>query len=127
MQQPTPSVERRLQEIGRKILDGAQKQKQSFWARERWEEDLLRKSMDNEHFRVQTLRFIDVLPVLKRDKALVAHLREYFGDEELPLPGVARWGIAHAGGALASHIMAPAVRMAMQKLGYAAYWDGNIR
>jgi RHH-type proline utilization regulon transcriptional repressor/proline dehydrogenase/delta 1-pyrroline-5-carboxylate dehydrogenase len=72
--------------------------------------------MENERFRVQALRFVDVLPVLTDDEELVRHLREYFGEEELPLPGVARWGIEHARGTVASHLVAGAVRVALHGL-----------
>jgi RHH-type proline utilization regulon transcriptional repressor/proline dehydrogenase/delta 1-pyrroline-5-carboxylate dehydrogenase len=72
--------------------------------------------MENQRFRVQALRFVDVLPALKDDEELVRHLREYFGDEELPLPGVARWGMEHARGGIAANLVAGAVRAALHGL-----------
>ena len=47
----------------------------------RWEELLLRQLMESQQFRIQALRFVDVLPTLKDDEELVRHLREYFGEE----------------------------------------------
>jgi len=102
--------------LGRRLLAAARERKSHFWARERWEEALLRQLMESERFRVQALRFVDVLPALRDDEELVRHLQEYFGDAELPLPGVARWGIEHSGGKVAAHLVAAAVRTAMQGL-----------
>src|SRR5919198_2958631 len=87
------ALEARIDELGRRLLAEARERKTSFWARERWEDLLLRRLMESEAFRVQALRFVDVLPALKEDEELVRHVREYFGEEELPLPGLARWGI----------------------------------
>lgn len=108
--------EGRVHELGLELLAAAQARKSSFWARERWEEGLLRKLMESGPFRVQALRFVDVLPALTDDEELVRHVREYFGDDELPLPGVARWGIEHARGGVASHLIAAAVRTALSAL-----------
>jgi RHH-type proline utilization regulon transcriptional repressor/proline dehydrogenase/delta 1-pyrroline-5-carboxylate dehydrogenase len=125
-----PELERRVQELGRALLAEARVRKSSFWARERWEEGLLGRLMTGDasspaqaRFRIQALRFADVLPALRDDQELVAHLREYFGEEELPLPGAARWGIEHARGGVAAHLVAAAVRAAM--LGLAGRFIGG--
>src|SRR5688572_3141717 len=123
----TAEVEARVGIIGRELLAAARERKTSFWARERWEEGLLRKLMENELFRIQALRFVDVLPALKDDEVLVRHLREYFGEEELPLPGAARWGIEHARGGVAAHLMAGGVRAAMQGLAGRFIGGSDIR
>src|SRR3954468_1467693 len=85
----TVGPEVQVAELGGRLLREARERKSSFWAREHWEELLLRRLMENPRFRIQALRFVDVLPALKDDEELVRHLREYFGEEELPLPGVA--------------------------------------
>src|SRR5687767_8700316 len=113
---PEDRLEARVRELGSRLLSEARERKSGFWARERWEEGLLRKLMENERFRVQALRFVDVLPALRDDEELVRHLQEYFGDEELPLPGTARWGIEHARGGVAAQLVAGAVRAAMHGL-----------
>jgi hypothetical protein len=41
--------------------------------------------MEDEGFRVQALRFVDVLPALDDDRELTRHLHEYFGEEGFPL------------------------------------------
>jgi RHH-type transcriptional regulator, proline utilization regulon repressor / proline dehydrogenase / delta 1-pyrroline-5-carboxylate dehydrogenase len=121
------SLEARVQDLGGRLLAEARERKSGFWARERWEEGLLRKLMENERFRVQALRFVDVLPALQDDEELVRHLREYFGDEELPLPGAARWGIEHAHGGIAAHLVAGAVRAAMNGLASRFIGGADVR
>ena len=48
--------------------------------------DMLRRLMENPEFKTNALRFVDVLPALADDSALVGHIREYFGEEGLPGP-----------------------------------------
>ena len=109
-------TETRIQEMGKRLLEAARERKQAFWAREHWEEILFHKLMDNEQLRVQLLRFVDVLPALISDEDLSKHLHEYLGEEDLPIPGFAKWGIEHAQGSVAAHLAAGAVRTAMHGL-----------
>jgi RHH-type proline utilization regulon transcriptional repressor/proline dehydrogenase/delta 1-pyrroline-5-carboxylate dehydrogenase len=121
------AIERRVRELGQELLAAARQKKSAFWARESWEEGLLQRLMGNERFRVQALRFVDVLPALRDDDDLVRHVQEYFGDEELPLPGVAKWGIEHARGAVAAKVMAGAVRVAMHGLATRFIGGADVR
>jgi RHH-type proline utilization regulon transcriptional repressor/proline dehydrogenase/delta 1-pyrroline-5-carboxylate dehydrogenase len=108
------AFETTVAEIGRDLLDRARERSDRFWARERWEALLLRQLMSSAEFRVQALRFVDVLPALADDAELLRHLREYFLDHDLPLPGPARWAIEHASDPLGVHLAATAVRKAIQ-------------
>jgi RHH-type proline utilization regulon transcriptional repressor/proline dehydrogenase/delta 1-pyrroline-5-carboxylate dehydrogenase len=105
-------LQARIRELGGELLEVARERKSHFWAREHWEEILLRKLMANPEFRVQALRFVDVLPALRDDQELVRHVREYFGEEELPIPGVARWGMENA----PAGVVASAVRVGVHGL-----------
>ncbi len=78
---------------------------------------LFERLMENEPFRVRALRFVDVLPALKGDVELVEHLGEYFGEDEFPLPGLARWGLQVSGGKLAARVVAPSVRKVLELIG----------
>jgi RHH-type proline utilization regulon transcriptional repressor/proline dehydrogenase/delta 1-pyrroline-5-carboxylate dehydrogenase len=102
----------RIRELGGELLEVARERKSHFWAREHWEEILLHKLMANPEFRVQALRFVDVLPALRDDQELLRHVREYFGEEELPIPGVARWGMENA----PAGVVASAVRVGVHGL-----------
>ena len=109
-------LEKRIQELGTQLLARARERASSFWARQRWESALVQKLMADARFRVQALRFIDALPQLVDDGDLVKHLQEYFSEEDLPLPDLARWSIGHAGHGLSARLLAGAVRMAMHGL-----------
>ena len=106
-------LEARVLELGRTLLHRARERKGSFWAREHWEEKLLQQLMADDRFRVQALRFVDVLPALRSDEDLARHVQEYFGDLKLPLPELARWGLDHAQGPVASHLLGIGVRTAI--------------
>ncbi|MCC2672493.1 MAG: rocA1, partial [Armatimonadetes bacterium] len=125
--EPRNDLETRIQALGTRLLSVARERKGAFWAREHWEELLLQKLMESPRFRIQALRFVDVLPTLRDDDELARHLKEYFGDEELPLPAAARWGIEHAGSPVVSHLTAGAVRAAMHGLASRFIGGSNVR
>jgi RHH-type transcriptional regulator, proline utilization regulon repressor / proline dehydrogenase / delta 1-pyrroline-5-carboxylate dehydrogenase len=101
-----------VRRIGLELLAVARAIEQQAPVGERWLESLLERSLDSASFRIRALRFIDCLPALGDDEALVRHLHEYFDPGELPLPGLARWGLEHAGGRLTGGLLARSVRQA---------------
>lgn len=116
MEPLSKKTETQIYKIGKHLLDTARERKHAFWAREHWEEILFQKLMGNDQLRVQLLRFVDVLPTLVHDKDLSEHLYEYLGEEDLPIPGFARWGIEHSRSHITAHLAAGAVRTAMHSL-----------
>lgn len=50
----------------------------------RWQQLLLDYATQDEAFRIQLLRFVDVLPTLPSDAALAEHVVEYFGTHASP-------------------------------------------
>ena len=115
--QPEPrDLEARVLELGQAILTAARRAQARQSAGDRWIASLLDRSTANEQFRVQALRFVDIMPVLSHDEALVRHLQEYFSDEELPLPDLARWGLNRMGKGPGTALLAKAVRKAMSTL-----------
>ncbi|MCW8957040.1 MAG: hypothetical protein OQL09_09160, partial [Gammaproteobacteria bacterium] len=83
--------EQRLQSVGRQLQELASQHRQTSLS---WLNTLMAHTISDDDFRVQALRFIDVLPALNNDVALAQHLQEYFGHLELPL--IAEWGIKQA-------------------------------
>jgi RHH-type transcriptional regulator, proline utilization regulon repressor / proline dehydrogenase / delta 1-pyrroline-5-carboxylate dehydrogenase len=112
-EQWTADTEARLGELGRQILGEARERQRAAPVYTRWFEGFLKGLMEDPGFRIQGLRFIDVLPALRSNADVAQHVREYFGDEGLPLPSVAHWGIRHADWALGAHLTAATVRSAM--------------
>ncbi len=80
----------------------------------KWLELLINQTIAEPDFRVQALRFIDVLPALDDDHSLAEHLQEYFAD--LELPRLAEWGLKHSDNLWATRIAAPTVRYTLRGL-----------
>jgi RHH-type proline utilization regulon transcriptional repressor/proline dehydrogenase/delta 1-pyrroline-5-carboxylate dehydrogenase len=112
----SPALESRVRELGQAILGAARGFEAGQSVGDRWVTSLLERSTADERFRVQALRFVDLMPVLTDDGDLIQHLQEYFAAEELPLPGIARWGLARAGKGPGASLLAGAVRKAMSTL-----------
>jgi RHH-type proline utilization regulon transcriptional repressor/proline dehydrogenase/delta 1-pyrroline-5-carboxylate dehydrogenase len=107
-------LETRLQALGRELLEAPARQTPG--PRHAWLDKLILQAIGEPRFRVQTLRFIDVLPTLRDDAELAAHLKEYFGDLPLPWPEVSTWSLRHSDAPWALHIAAPLVRATLRAL-----------
>lgn len=102
---------------GRELLEMVQKREQAQAAEASWLDQLLDHFMADDAFRVQALRFVDVLPVLESNTELVRHLREYFPADEFPLPGAAKWGLKLGAGKIGAGLIAGAVHKSMGLMG----------
>src|SRR5260370_11827547 len=58
-----------------------------------WDERLMEWTMAQEAVKLQMFRFIDVLPLLTDPGPIGRHLREYFEEAGMALPGWARQGL----------------------------------
>ena len=58
-----------------------------------WYGRMMEWSMGNEALKVQTLRFVDVLPALNSSGSVVEHMQEYFKGNEVGLAGPLRFGL----------------------------------
>ncbi|MDQ7012212.1 MAG: L-glutamate gamma-semialdehyde dehydrogenase [Mariprofundaceae bacterium] len=110
-------LQQHTEAIGRDLLARAKRAIAEAPAGEQWLRDFMRRLGEDERFRVQALRFIDVLPALSDDRELARHLLEYFAGGDFPLPNAVQWGIRHAGAGLLPHMVAPAVRKAVEWIG----------
>ncbi len=110
----TAEVEARIRAQGERLLAGAEQAAQE--TPRGWLDALIERSIQDRRFRVQTLRFVDVLPALQDDVELVAHLQEYFAGVELPWPVVSRWSLRHSGSYWAAHVAAPLIRATLRGL-----------
>jgi RHH-type proline utilization regulon transcriptional repressor/proline dehydrogenase/delta 1-pyrroline-5-carboxylate dehydrogenase len=107
-------LETRIHSLGRGLLESAAQTAQS--SRHAWLDRLILQAIDEPGFRVQTLRFIDVLPTLRDDAELVGHLKDYFSDLDLPWPEVSAWSLRHSDAPWALHIAAPLLRATLRAL-----------
>jgi len=107
-------LEERIHALGGRLLDTAGRA--AKMAGSGWLDRLVGRAIRDPGFRVQSLRFIDVLPVLQDDAVLVAHLQEYFAGVELPWPAVSHWSLRHSDVPWAAPIAAPLVRATLRGL-----------
>ncbi len=102
---------------GKLLLNAVHAAELSRGAAASWLDQLLQQFMADDAFRVNALRFIDLLPTLKNDRELVVHLQEYFPAQEFPLPGIAKWGLKLGAGKLGAHLIASAIRKSVEMMG----------
>ncbi len=82
-----------------------------------WTGKVLDWAMQNEHFKTQLFRFVDVLPCLDTDDSLVRHLDEYFSCDGYEVPAVLKWGMKSFKGKLACMLLAKTIRTNIEKMG----------
>jgi RHH-type transcriptional regulator, proline utilization regulon repressor / proline dehydrogenase / delta 1-pyrroline-5-carboxylate dehydrogenase len=89
----------------------------SLFNKSAWTGKLMDACMQNERFKLQLFRFIDVLPYLTTADSFGRHLEEYFAHEEA-LPAVLKWGLKGVGwgGSLAKSAVGAAVRKNLEMM-----------
>jgi L-proline dehydrogenase (EC 1.5.99.8)/delta-1-pyrroline-5-carboxylate dehydrogenase (EC 1.5.1.12) len=77
-----------------------------------WTGKVMDWAMQNEDFKVQMFRFVDVLPYLTTSESLSRHIEEYFGDKDANIPDVLKWGAGKTGfgGGLVAMVLNKAIR-----------------
>ncbi|MHC1791318.1 proline dehydrogenase family protein [Solidesulfovibrio sp.] len=78
-----------------------------------WTGKVMDWAMQNEGFKVQLFRFVDVLPYLTTSDNLSRHIEEYFsGGDAGEIPSVLKWGAEKSGmfGGVAAKLMGKAIR-----------------
>jgi len=86
-------LELRIRAIGRELFERVQGEAQAAFRGDRWTAGLIEWALTHEDAKLQLFRFIDVLPALSDDRAIVRHLREYFSAEDNPFGTAARLGL----------------------------------
>jgi len=97
-------------ELGRNIFRGIAGEKPALFNKGMWIGKVMDWCMQNELFKVQMFRFVDVFPALRTGQQVTRHIREYFGDEN-DLPPFLAWGAKAAGrlGALGGAVLNKAI------------------
>jgi RHH-type proline utilization regulon transcriptional repressor/proline dehydrogenase/delta 1-pyrroline-5-carboxylate dehydrogenase len=111
MQDDERALEEQVRAHGAALLARARAAEVGLSLAEKWVNGLLGRLHRDPAFRIQALRFIDVLPSLVDDTELVRVFNEYFDGHEFPLPRFG--GIAlQAGRLLGEHTLAGLIRQA---------------
>ena len=75
-------LDSRIVARGRGLYDRIEKDAPSFFERDYWTSKILDWCMNDEAFKVEMFRFVDVFPALQEPKSVARHLREYFARPE---------------------------------------------
>ena len=86
------NIENKVAEIAKRLYSEAMNSTPSIFDKRKWEGKVLEWAMKDEHFKTQLFRFIDVLPSLKNDYAVVRILKEYFSGESIDMLGIFKLG-----------------------------------
>lgn len=114
-QHPFPDdFQHHVMACGQRLLDAYHEVENNQSSAHRWLDLLINRTISDTQFRIQALRFVDVLPTLDDDHVLAEHLQEYFAD--LELPRFAEWGLRHSDTPWATRIAAPTVRYTLRGL-----------
>ncbi len=100
---------------GQQIFDLMENETSSIFNKDWWYGRIMDWSMQNEKFKTQMFRFVDVLPYLDSSDEVARHLKEYFSGEGQEMPSILGWGLglgALAPGLLASSIKKNVTQMA---------------
>lgn len=86
-------LDKRILERGRRFFEYIQGQKPSLFNKNQSIGKLMNWTMQNEAFKINLFRFVDVFPSLGSGKSLTRHIREYFLEDKKSLPPFMKWGI----------------------------------
>ena len=85
-------LQSRIRETGERIFEKLGGDRPSAFRPDYWSGRMIEWSLGNPAFKTQLFRFVDVLPSLRSSEAMARHVREYFGDQDLELSGMLKWG-----------------------------------
>ncbi len=80
------NIEQVTQKIGREIFENLHREEPHFWEAQWWERQTIEWLMNDAETKSRILRFIDVFPALRSDKAVAKHLGEYLPKKTDRLP-----------------------------------------
>ena len=105
-------LDARIVERGKEFFKSISGEAPSIFNKGFWTGKVMDWAMQNEGFKVQLFRFVDVLPYLNTSEALTRHIREYFSADGADVPPVLKWGAGAAGfgGAFTGMLMGKFIR-----------------
>ena len=105
-------LDARIVERGREFFRSISGEAPSIFNKGFWTGKVMDWAMQNEGFKVQLFRFVDVLPYINSSDSLLRHIREYFATGDADVPAVLKWGAGAAGfaGGLTAKIMGKTIR-----------------
>lgn len=100
----------RIAELGKRYWQQIQGEQPTLFNRKYWQGQLLDWIMEDESFKIDAFRFVDVLPALETTSAISSHVRDYLLHKERDLPLGIRTALKMTGNSLTSPFAAKAIR-----------------
>jgi RHH-type proline utilization regulon transcriptional repressor/proline dehydrogenase/delta 1-pyrroline-5-carboxylate dehydrogenase len=79
-------INKHATQIGMEIFKRIHAEQASVTSFNKWTREIIQWCMSNPEVKTRVLRFVDVLPTLTTDKAVIEHIRDYFSITEARLP-----------------------------------------
>jgi RHH-type transcriptional regulator, proline utilization regulon repressor / proline dehydrogenase / delta 1-pyrroline-5-carboxylate dehydrogenase len=110
--------ENRIQETGLSLYSLIGEESPSVFRKGYWIGKVLEWCMEDEAFKVEMFRFIDVFPYLNRPESIAKHLQEYFSRPDLKLPPILQRVITYPSpGSFPAKVVARVIARSMAGLG----------
>ena len=107
-------IERRVQQIGRELLDQSLAAEPTAVSPEWWAQQAGEWATHDDELKVRLFRLVDCMPMLEDPVALDRHLREYIDDDVIArLPPSLRWAVQTARSGLLAPLASRAIRAAV--------------
>jgi RHH-type proline utilization regulon transcriptional repressor/proline dehydrogenase/delta 1-pyrroline-5-carboxylate dehydrogenase len=103
-------INRRISELGRQYWQRMKGEMPSLFDSRYWQGHILDWIMDDEAFKVDAFRFVDVLPALHSTAAIASHVQDYLLGRDRKLPVVVRSALSMASGGIAAPLATRAIR-----------------
>jgi RHH-type proline utilization regulon transcriptional repressor/proline dehydrogenase/delta 1-pyrroline-5-carboxylate dehydrogenase len=105
---PTTGLQASIEALGNQIFDRMEGAAVPLFSATGVYARLMDWAMKDEAFKIRLFQFVDTLPALRTNAAVVRSLQEYLGDAAVELSPLLRGGLAAAG--MAAPVVGPAVR-----------------
>ncbi len=109
-------LEREVLEFGREIFEEVKKSSLSIFDPHFYSGKLMNWAMQDADFKVQLLRFVDVLPSLSSSASIIRHAQEYFQPVRDRIPGILKWGLDTDPEALTSKVAAQVIKKQVRSM-----------
>ncbi|MBU0943746.1 MAG: proline dehydrogenase family protein [Proteobacteria bacterium] len=103
-------INRRITELGEHYWQRMQGEMPSLFDSRYWQGHILDWIMDDEAFKIDAFRFVDVLPALRSTSAIASHVQDYLLGQDRKLPVLVRSALSMASGGIAAPLAARAIR-----------------
>lgn len=109
----------KIKSRGKEFFESIKGEAPSVFNKSWWTGKVMDWAMQNENFKIQLFRFVDVLPYLESTESLSRHIEEYFTGAESDLPAVLKWGAKGAAGfgrGIAGKLLAKTIRSNLESM-----------